>query len=581
MKWYRFFFLSLAICIESNQTNAQDEPSAFSGTVLDLKTMNPIDGALVVLKGTLFGTLTGSDGRFAFSGVTSGMYTLTISAEGYTTFEKSVEIEDSSPLSIYVLSRADQLPHKHTYLGSTDQLTDQFFRYLIPRRADAIRLEYSLFHTPLYARSLYLDGTRLIDYRIPTFAFIDPERAEVAPDPYNPSLGLESSVHYVTPEQISTEANFRYTSRIRGLHSSLMVHRDWSHMYGTLIGTYTSGNNYSDGSGMLQHAGIRSGAIAGRMSISPTPKHQLSGSGGWMKDQTYNEEELQQRTAWLHYRFSQDTGLIRAVHSSISMQELDSSAKIRQQSARVSLRMVPQRNLSLLVGADVYHYTERFDIEPSRLTSALVQSEDEAGIFARVLYRKGALLMEGQARVQTTHHYWGGATILTWLINDEWSIVGSVGRTHAGILVTQSDLGFRWNGLERSVDFKAFLRDMDQTHIVGMTALVRSQGWGAGIYTSLMDSDFNESISQMVTWLRVEATISGPLDLFFVYPEIHGTFLDSPSWVGGSLWMETSRIGGISLRLGIQNVLDGTYAYPDSDVTEPGRSFQVSVSYRP
>ena len=576
-----FLFLSLAIWIGVYQTNAQQEPSEFAGTVVETKTMNPIEGALVVLKGTLYGALTGSDGRFTFSGVPSGMYTLTVSAEGYTTLETSVEIQPSSPLNVYVLSREDQLPGRHAYLGSHAQQGQQLFGYLIPRRVDALTLEYSLFHSPLYGRSAYLDGTRLIDYGVPTVAFINLDRSEVVPGPFNPSLGLDSDIHYFTSDHLATEANFQYDSRVKGLHSSLLVHRDWSQINGTLIGNYTSGGNYSDGSGVFQYAGVRSGTIAGRMSISPAPKHTLTGSGGWVKDQIYNDQEIQQRTAWFHYRFSQDTGLIRSIYSSISIQELDDSSDIRQQSARVSMRLVPRRNLSFLIGGDVYQYTERVDTQPSRLERVSTYSEDEAGIFAKVLYRTGVFLIEGQSRVQTTHSYWGRAAILTWFVHDQWRIIASTGRTHQEVNVMQSDLGFQWNGLDRSIDVKAFLRDMDQTQIVGMTARVKTQRWGAGLYTSFIDSDSHESTSQMITWLRVKATISGPLDLFAIYPEIQGTLFDSSFWVSGSLWAETTSIGGISLRLGIQNMLDGTHAYPDSDFTEPGRSLQISVRYQP
>lgn len=575
------FFLSFVIGIGVHQAHAQQEPQEFAGTVVESKTMNPIEGALVVLKGTLYGTLTGPDGRFSFSGVDSGVYTLTISAEGYATLEISVHIQETSSVNEYVLSKADELPDSHTFLGSSDQFNDQLFRYLIPRRVDALTLEYSLFHKPLYAGSLYLDGVRLIDYGIPVTALIDLQRTEVVPDPYNPSLGLGSSAHSFTSHTPATEASFSYDSRVNGLHSSLMLHRDWSQMDGTVIGTYSSGDAYSDGSGTLQSAGVRSGTVAGRVSISPAPKHNLSASGGWLKDIDYNDEELYQRTAWLQYRFSQSTGLIRAIHSSMSIQEFDGPSNIRQQSARVSLHLVPQRNLSFQIGADVYSYNERFGVQPSTLTGTTTHSVNETGIFSSILYRGGAFLMEGQARVHPIHHRWGGATILTWLVHDEWSIIAGTGRTHQETTVTQSDLGFRWSGLDQSVGVKAFVRDMEQTQIIGMAALVKSRQWGAAMYTSFIDPASEDSGSQMVTWMRVDATISAPLDLFVMYPEIHGTFFDSPSWVSGSLWMETRTIGGISLRFGIQNIMDGTYSYPDSDFTEPGRSFQISVTYRP
>ena len=64
------------------------------GTVTDATTEAPIAFAEIVLNET--GTLTTSNenGRFNYSGLEPGSYTLTIRAEGYETSEKNVEVTE-------------------------------------------------------------------------------------------------------------------------------------------------------------------------------------------------------------------------------------------------------------------------------------------------------------------------------------------------------------------------------------------------------------------------------------------------------------------------------------------------------
>ncbi|MEM7101670.1 MAG: TonB-dependent receptor [Bacteroidota bacterium] len=54
----------------------------------------------VVLKGTTFGSLTTDDGKFMFSGVPEGDYTLLINGLGFDLFSKEISVSDSTPFVI-------------------------------------------------------------------------------------------------------------------------------------------------------------------------------------------------------------------------------------------------------------------------------------------------------------------------------------------------------------------------------------------------------------------------------------------------------------------------------------------------
>ena len=108
----RLIFQCLVFFIGLNCVVAQSSPR-IAGSVLDSKTMTPVSGAVVLLAGTLHGSLTGPDGRFEFTGINPGKYILTVSAEGYTTFQESVDVEDNLELKILLMLEA------YDFTGST------------------------------------------------------------------------------------------------------------------------------------------------------------------------------------------------------------------------------------------------------------------------------------------------------------------------------------------------------------------------------------------------------------------------------------------------------------------------------
>ena len=232
------------------------------------------------------------------------------------------------------------------------------FRGLLPRRVSAIEFQYTLYESELTPQSFYLDGVRLIDPSMPLTLIADLEGLEVIPSPYNLGLGMDASIQYKIPEQPSTGAELLYDSRTQRVRSGMTFHRNWSRVYGTLTGIYETASNYSDGSGVLQQAGIRSGNVAGRAGIRMGPNHHLSGSGGWLQDLESTGGDIRQHAGIVQYRYSPKTGFLQGVVATAALQQLNDDLHREQQSGSIAVTLLPLRNLRLNIGADIYRYME-------------------------------------------------------------------------------------------------------------------------------------------------------------------------------------------------------------------------------
>ncbi len=70
---------------------------AVRGTVVDARTAAPVADAQVQLVEMSRAFITAKDGRFEFTGVTPGTYTLTVSTIGYIFVRRSVEVGADAP----------------------------------------------------------------------------------------------------------------------------------------------------------------------------------------------------------------------------------------------------------------------------------------------------------------------------------------------------------------------------------------------------------------------------------------------------------------------------------------------------
>jgi iron complex outermembrane receptor protein len=91
---WMFIFLLSPCVLEGQSRNLSELPTgSISGTVLIEETEKPIYGANVLIKGTILGSATDKEGKFRISQIQPNMYTLRITAIGYTSLEKTIRIE--------------------------------------------------------------------------------------------------------------------------------------------------------------------------------------------------------------------------------------------------------------------------------------------------------------------------------------------------------------------------------------------------------------------------------------------------------------------------------------------------------
>ncbi len=98
------------------------------GEIRDSQTREPLAGITVSVSNTSVGTITQADGRFALSGLSDGIYTLRISAVGYETLQRDVQVPTEEKL-VYSLKKAI------VFLNNEVNVTAQ-------------RFENQSFHTP-------------------------------------------------------------------------------------------------------------------------------------------------------------------------------------------------------------------------------------------------------------------------------------------------------------------------------------------------------------------------------------------------------------------------------------------------
>ncbi len=555
----------LVLGVGPSNSRSQAQSAIVTGFVLDSKSLNPVPGALVILTGTLHGTITGPEGHFEFGAVNLGEYTLTVSAEGYEDLHQSVKVEDDLQLEVFLISAVHVLPDKHTLVSLDDGLPTRMQLGVLPRRTDVLLPEYTVRELPIAARSMYVDGVRLIDSRMPLFMTADIKETEVIPGPYDLRLGADALTHFRTNDQPVTGANVIYSSKARWIHSGATVRHNWSRGYGAISWIYDGASNYIDGASVLQHAGARDGGVAARVTSNIAPGHVLNGGIGWGRYIGPIESEFDRREVMLRYRFTRNTTILRAVTVTGSLQELEGSSDDAQQSISASARLSPLPSLRLYIGADYY-----------RLNSVV-----ESGLFIRALHGISPILIDGQFRFDHYNGDWGANASATWEVSSTWHVFTGFGRAvwqWAGGTIMQVDGGVHWKGFDKSLQFVTFKRKISDQRSHGVTAVVHGSWRRAALSTTAMVLKDGTGWSD---WGRGRASVAGPFNLYTLGAEIYG----SPSrpsdhgWMSADVWMESRAVRGVFLRAGILNLFDSAHAYPLSDFAEPGVSLQIGLFY--
>ena len=571
MQQFRWILLNhvvwcLVLGIGLSNSRLQAQSATVTGSVLDSENLNPVPGALVILTGTLHGTITGPDGHFEFETVNLGEYTLTISAAGYTDLQQPVEVEGDVQLEILLISAVHVLPDKHTIVSLDDGLPTRMQMGVLPRRFDALLSEFTVRQLPIAARSMYVDGVRLIDSGMPLAVTANIEETEVIPGPYDLSLGADALTHFRTSDQPVEGANVIYSSRARWIHSGATVRHNWSRGYGAISWIYEGASDYKDGRRVLQPAGAWDGGFAARVMTNIASGHVVNGGIGLGRYVGLIEDEFDRREVMLRYRFTRNTTVLRAVTVTGSLQELEGSSDDAQQSISASARLSPLPNLRLHVGADYYR----------------INSVVESGLFIRALKRKSPILIDGQFRFDHYNSNWAANASATWEVGSSWQVFTGLGRAvwqWAGGTIMQADGGVQWKGFDKSLQFVTFRRKISDQRSHGVTGVARGSWRRVALSATVMVLEDDKGWSG---WGRSYASIAGPFNLFTLGAEAYGSpvRLGDHGWMSADLWVESMELRGVILRAEIHNLLNSAHTYPLSYFAEPGWSLQIGLFYQ-
>ena len=566
--WKPAWWSLTILCLLIPPSVVAQELYGITGTVLDAKTMTPVPDAVVLLTGTLYGLLTESDGSFGFADLFAGQLTIVVSADGYVSVQKSVTIQKDMHLSILLVPQLYEQPDQHIFPGPSGNIPDQLFRSILPWRQNAGAADYTLHGSSPRSGSIYLDDMRILDVSSPLLTSADLSISEVITGPYRPDLGMEAAIRYRTDEQLSTGTEIMYDSRRQRIVPALRFHHMWSHGYTTIHGVYDRADHYADGSGTRQISGIQSGSFDARIGLEIAPGHRFYGHGGWMRESEFIGQSLHHQAALITYRYSGRGDLLHRITVAGSHQEMVGGIDQEMQSGFAKVHLAPMPNLHLKVGADYY-----------RVAADHTQGKKgtDGGVFMAFLYQNQPVFTEMQLRLDPFTDQWGGASLLTWQFNQNWQLIAGVGRAQSDRrrpALKQVDIGVRWTGLDRSFELMTFARETAGNQVFGLSTYARGAWWRAVFYTTT-------SHSRLLAWGKIHATVSGPFDLFILGSELYGSATQNSSvWLSTDLWMQSREIQGISLRVGVKNIPDGTYTYPSSMFAEPGRSFLFLLSYR-
>jgi hemoglobin/transferrin/lactoferrin receptor protein len=98
-----------ALCLIGRISTAQPG-SSINGTVLDLVTRRPVEGATVIISNTSLGTQSDSKGKFSLSGLAPGDYVIKISMIGYNESVRRLALGENDSRGLTVLLESTTIP---------------------------------------------------------------------------------------------------------------------------------------------------------------------------------------------------------------------------------------------------------------------------------------------------------------------------------------------------------------------------------------------------------------------------------------------------------------------------------------
>jgi len=99
MKKFLVLFAILLVNAHGGRSQGQGK-GIVQGSVMSREEKQPLPGATIRLRGTVYGTTSASDGRFILKNIPEGEYTLSISMIGYASARQTVVVRQTEPASV-------------------------------------------------------------------------------------------------------------------------------------------------------------------------------------------------------------------------------------------------------------------------------------------------------------------------------------------------------------------------------------------------------------------------------------------------------------------------------------------------
>ncbi|MCK4815803.1 TonB-dependent receptor, partial [bacterium] len=98
--WFFCFFIIYASAFGQKFGELNEKTSQITGQVIEAGSGKPIFGANVLIRGTMLGAATDSEGRFKISYVPLSTYTIMVTAVGYKSGKKTVSVDSDSKIDL-------------------------------------------------------------------------------------------------------------------------------------------------------------------------------------------------------------------------------------------------------------------------------------------------------------------------------------------------------------------------------------------------------------------------------------------------------------------------------------------------
>jgi len=579
-----FCALSLVITLAGRaQTDGM-----LQGVIQDARTLAPVEGAAVLVTGTLAGTLTDAEGQFVLGPIRAGWYALVVTASGFQDHTQQVRILADSTVNLRLnLSAAYKEVRRFSPLvdvpawegGPAEPLASRLVRLpgVIPIRSDGINVTPGVRGLNYRRATLYIDGIRQLEAagREPTVMMSSVGQVFMAGGPYAAYWGPRGQGGwYITRlEERIPGVEFAYDTRLRSFRTGAIYSRSLPKGYGELSGVYHRAGNYTDADGTLHPGAHKAGLVQLRGHRQLGGRHRLEGQGSVRLHSGHAAKNEQSAG----YRHSSSQGLLERVVIQLARQQWTGSLAVDQHIGRVAIRLRPQRAWRADAGLEFVG----------------MPGVREESAFAR-LARAGervALMMTGRAdRVLLDgwpNYGWHLQSSVNWRLARSADLIAGIGRSDnfdlLGIARTvQTDLGLRLSRTNLIARVRGWMRRQSASKARGMDAHLVASALSDLIKVTIT-ATATDHPSLPAVWGRFGTHWEAPGRIlqFSASLDAAARTDHSNAWLMASAWLQFAGWRQTKLRVTAVNLFDRQFAWPALDavsaIPEPGRSLKLAV----